>query len=160
MASSRFLSSRVLLVAIALIIASSAILTSMRLSVRVPAITQYIKWNKVPFSTTTASGLGLSSSMAPAQYKKPPQLPPKFTASPVSLIEQTKKLVCLYSHGVDELWPAPRDRFGVSHTVTMIPESWQQGVDFAPPKRDPTSNFSPSMLTTPRLTGHGASKMP
>ena len=102
MASSRFLSSRVLLVAIALIIASSAILTSMRLSVRVPVITKYIKWNKVPFSTTTASGLGLglSSSMAPAHYKKPPQLPPKFTASPVSLIEQTKKLVCLYSHGV------------------------------------------------------------
>ncbi|KAF2787398.1 zincin [Melanomma pulvis-pyrius CBS 109.77] len=31
--------------------------------------------------------------MAPAQYRKPPQLPPKFTATPASLIEQTKKLI-------------------------------------------------------------------
>lgn len=31
--------------------------------------------------------------MAPKQYQKPPQLPPKFTATPESLIEGTKKLI-------------------------------------------------------------------
>jgi metallopeptidase MepB len=31
--------------------------------------------------------------MAPTQYKTPPQLPPKFTATKQSLIEDTKKLV-------------------------------------------------------------------
>ncbi|KAF2877491.1 hypothetical protein BDV95DRAFT_559390 [Massariosphaeria phaeospora] len=35
----------------------------------------------------------MNSSMAPAQYKKPPQLPPKFTATPSSLVEETKKLI-------------------------------------------------------------------
>ncbi|PSN69222.1 zincin [Corynespora cassiicola Philippines] len=31
--------------------------------------------------------------MAPSHYKKPPQLPPKFTATPSSLVEDTKKLI-------------------------------------------------------------------
>ncbi|KAJ4291774.1 metalloendopeptidase [Kalmusia sp. IMI 367209] len=31
--------------------------------------------------------------MAPSMYKKPPQLPPKFTATPSSLIEDTKRLI-------------------------------------------------------------------
>ncbi|KAF2705625.1 zincin [Pleomassaria siparia CBS 279.74] len=31
--------------------------------------------------------------MAPEKYRKPPQLPPKFTATPESLIEQTKSLI-------------------------------------------------------------------
>ncbi|ORY03659.1 peptidase family M3-domain-containing protein [Clohesyomyces aquaticus] len=35
----------------------------------------------------------MNSSMAPEQYRKPPQLPPKFTATPSSLIEETKSLI-------------------------------------------------------------------
>lgn len=31
--------------------------------------------------------------MAPKQYKTPPQLPPKFTATKESLIEDTKRLI-------------------------------------------------------------------
>ncbi|KAF2475700.1 zincin [Lindgomyces ingoldianus] len=35
----------------------------------------------------------MNSSMAPEQYRKPPQLPPKFTATPSSLIEETQRLI-------------------------------------------------------------------
>ncbi|KAF1960807.1 zincin [Byssothecium circinans] len=35
----------------------------------------------------------MNSSMAPEKYRKPPQLPPKFTATPSSLIEDTKRLI-------------------------------------------------------------------
>lgn len=35
----------------------------------------------------------MNSSMAPSVYKKPPQLPPKFTATPDSLIKHTQALV-------------------------------------------------------------------
>ncbi|KAL5388130.1 hypothetical protein DPSP01_003120 [Paraphaeosphaeria sporulosa] len=35
----------------------------------------------------------MNSSMAPAMYKKPPQLPPRFTATPDSLVSDTKKLI-------------------------------------------------------------------
>ncbi|KAF9734489.1 hypothetical protein PMIN04_007518 [Paraphaeosphaeria minitans] len=35
----------------------------------------------------------MNSTMAPAVYKKPPQLPPTFTATPDSLVSDTKKLI-------------------------------------------------------------------
>ena len=34
-----------------------------------------------------------TSTMAPSQYKKPPQVPPVFTATPQSLIDDTRRLV-------------------------------------------------------------------
>ncbi|KAF2684460.1 zincin [Lentithecium fluviatile CBS 122367] len=35
----------------------------------------------------------MNSSMAPAPYRKPPQLPPRFTATPASLVDDTKRLI-------------------------------------------------------------------
>jgi metallopeptidase MepB len=64
----------------------------MRVGLRYPSILQYVKPNPLrypqPHRTLT------NSTMAPKQYKTPPQLPPKFTATKQSLLDDTKRLVC------------------------------------------------------------------
>lgn len=91
MASSRF--SRLFLVAVALFISFSAILATLRFGVRAPSILHYLRPARNPFQSQSQRPL-MNSSMAPAAYKKPPQLPPRFTATPDSLVADTKALVC------------------------------------------------------------------
>ena len=93
MASSRF--SRLFLVAVALFISFSAILATLRFGVRAPSILHYLKPTRNPFQSSHQRPL-MNSSMAPSMYKKPPQLPPKFTATPASLLKDTQALVCSY----------------------------------------------------------------
>lgn len=83
------------LAAVALFIGTTAILASIRLGGRVPSILQYIKPPPLrnPLYTQPFRPL-TNSTMAPAQYKKPPQLPPKFTATKQSLVDDAKRLVC------------------------------------------------------------------
>ncbi|KAF1913237.1 thimet oligopeptidase-like protein [Ampelomyces quisqualis] len=83
-----------LVAAVACFIFLAATLASLRLGVRPPSILQYLKPPSPlrtpfpqPFRPLT------NSTMAPQQYKTPPQLPPKFTATKHSLIEATKKLI-------------------------------------------------------------------
>jgi hypothetical protein len=92
-ASSRL--TRFFLAAVALFIATSAILASLRLSGRTPSILQYIKPNPLrnPLYTQPYRPL-TNSTMAPSQYKTPPQLPPRFTATKQSLVNDAKRLVC------------------------------------------------------------------
>ena len=94
MASSRF--SRLFLVAVALFISFSAILAALRFGVRAPSILSYLKPHRGPFQTSSQRPL-MNSSMAPLMYKKPPQLPPKLTATTDSLIKDTQALVCRLS---------------------------------------------------------------
>lgn len=91
MASSRL--SRLFLVAVALFISFSAILATLRFGVRPPTIFNYFKPARNPFQSTSQQRPLMNSSMAPAMYKTPPQLPPKFTATPDTLIKDTKALV-------------------------------------------------------------------
>lgn len=93
MASSR--SFKLFLIAVAIFISLSATLATVRFSGRAPSLLQYLKSSKFPLSTQAQRPL-MNSSMAPSHYKKPPQLPPKFTATPSSLVEDTKKLVCAH----------------------------------------------------------------
>jgi metallopeptidase MepB len=92
-ASSRL--TKLFLAAVALFIATTAILASIRLGGRVPSILQYVKPSPLrsPLYTQPFRPL-TNSTMAPAQYKTPPQLPPKFTATKQSLIDDAKRLVC------------------------------------------------------------------
>ncbi|KAF2442931.1 zincin [Karstenula rhodostoma CBS 690.94] len=91
-ASSRF--SRLFLVAVALFISFSAILATLRFGVRAPSILHYLRPARNPFQLQTQSQRPLmNSSMAPSAYKKPPQLPPRFTATPDSLVTDTKALI-------------------------------------------------------------------
>jgi hypothetical protein len=87
-------SSKLFLAAVALFITVSAILASLRLAGRSPSLLQHLKPGSLrhplytqPFRTLT------NSTMAPEQYRSPPQLPPKFTATKDSLIKDTQKLV-------------------------------------------------------------------
>jgi hypothetical protein len=51
---------------------------------------------QLPLSLNPQKGRPITlSPMAPPQYKKPPQAPPVFTATPESLLEDTRRLVCL-----------------------------------------------------------------
>jgi metallopeptidase MepB len=88
---------KLLVAAVALFISLAAILASLRLGVRPPSIVQYLKPNPLRTPFSQAFRPLTNSTMAPKQYKVPPQLPPKFTATKQSLIEETKKLV--RSHG-------------------------------------------------------------
>lgn len=54
-------------------------------SFRLPALPPLKSPGSLPLST---------SDMAPPQYKKPPQAPPTFTATPESTVDDTKRLVC------------------------------------------------------------------
>lgn len=90
MASSRF--SRLFLVAVALFIAFSAILATLRFGVRAPSILHYLAAARTPFQSQSQRPL-TNSSMAPAVYRKPPQLPPRFTATPASLVADTQALI-------------------------------------------------------------------
>jgi metallopeptidase MepB len=85
---------KLLLAGVALFLALVAILASLRLGVRPPSVIQYLKSSplRTPFSQPFRPLT--NSTMAPKQYKTPPQLPPKFTATKQSLIVDTKKLVC------------------------------------------------------------------
>lgn len=85
------LRSRLFLAAVALFISLAAILASLRLGVRTPSVLQYLRPSPLrnPFARPLTN-----SSMAPKQYRTPPQLPPRFTATKQSLIDDTKKLVC------------------------------------------------------------------
>jgi metallopeptidase MepB len=90
---------RVLLLALALFTAITFTLANLRFGFRVPSVLQSVKlppiagsaW-KAGFSTSSGRLL-VNSSMAPAQYRKPPQLPPRFTATKESLIEDTKRII-------------------------------------------------------------------
>jgi metallopeptidase MepB len=85
---------KLLLAAVALFISLAAILASLRLGVRPPSLIQYLKPSPLRTPFSQAFRPLTNSSMAPKQYKTPPQLPPKFTATTQSLIDDTKKLVC------------------------------------------------------------------
>jgi metallopeptidase MepB len=91
-ASSRI--TKLFLAAVALFIATSAILASIRLGGRVPSILQYVKPSPLrnPLYTQPFRPL-TNSTMAPSQYKTPPQLPPKFTATKRSLVDDAKRLI-------------------------------------------------------------------
>jgi len=92
-ASSRY-SRRCFLIALALFIAFSATLASLRFGIRAPSVLNYLKPSKLSLQTQTQAQRPLmNSSMAPAVYRKPPQLPPKFTATPSSLVADTKALI-------------------------------------------------------------------
>lgn len=91
-ASSRL--TKLFLAAVALFIATSAILASIRLGGRVPSILQYVKPSPLRHPLYTQPFRPLTNStMAPSQYKTPPQLPPKFTATKESLVNDAKRLV-------------------------------------------------------------------
>lgn len=92
MASSRL--TKLLLAAVALFIGSTAILASIRLGGRVPSILQYVRPTPLrnPLYTQPFRPL-TNSTMAPPQYQTPPQLPPKFTATKQSLVDDAKRLV-------------------------------------------------------------------
>jgi metallopeptidase MepB len=89
-ASSRY--SRVFLVAVALFIAFSATLASLRFGIRAPSVLSYLRQSTFAVQTQAQRPL-MNSSMAPAVYRKPPQLPPKFVATPDSLVADTKALI-------------------------------------------------------------------
>ena len=74
----------------------SIILASARFGGRVTSLLAHLK-PSTPVSSVPVRPLA-NSSMAPQQYRKPPQAPPKFTATPSSLIEDTHKLVCQSGH--------------------------------------------------------------
>jgi metallopeptidase MepB len=96
---------KLLLAAVACFIALVAILASMRLGVRPPSLIQYLKPSPLRTPFSQAFRPLTNSTMAPKQYKTPPQLPPKFTATKESLIEETKKLVCCCHPRVETLGP-------------------------------------------------------
>lgn len=80
----------------AVLIATSAILASLRLGLRMPSLVQYIRPRPLhtPAALATHPFRPLTNStMAPTQYRKPPQLPPRFTATKETLISDTKRLV-------------------------------------------------------------------
>lgn len=88
---------RLSLLALTLFVAIAITLASLRFGVKPPAILQSIKLSstsslRAGFSTST-NRLLLNSTMAPERYRKPPQLPPRFTATKESLVEDTKKLI-------------------------------------------------------------------
>lgn len=85
---------KLFLAAVALFISLSAILASLRLGVRAPTFLQYIKPSPFRNPSHSQSYRPLTNStMAPKQYKTPPQLPPKFIATKQSLIDDTKRLI-------------------------------------------------------------------
>lgn len=92
MATSRL--TKLFLASVALFISLTAILSSLRLAGRTPSILSHIKPGpfRNPLYTQPYRPL-TNSTMAPAQYKKPPQLPPKFTATKESLLADTKRLI-------------------------------------------------------------------
>ena len=95
MATSRL--TQLLFAVAAVLITTSAILASLRLGLRMPSLVQYVRPRPLhaPLASATHSFRPLTNStMAPAQYRTPPQLPPKFTATKESLISDTKRLVC------------------------------------------------------------------
>lgn len=79
---------------LACFIALTATLASLRLGIRPPNITKYLKPSPLRPPYTQAFRPLTNSTMAPKQYQTPPQLPPKFTATKQSLLDDTKKLVC------------------------------------------------------------------
>jgi metallopeptidase MepB len=88
---------RLFLLAFTLFVAIAITLASLRFGVRAPSVLQSIKLPsaaslKAGFSTSSGK-LFVNSSMAPERYRKPPQLPPRFTATKDSLIEDTKRLI-------------------------------------------------------------------
>lgn len=127
MASSRYF--RVFLIAVALFISFSAILASLRFGARAPSILQHLRPSRPALHIPAQRPL-TNSTMAPAQYKTPPQLPPKFTATPSSLIADTKRLVCMPAPACERRAALPARRL----------------------QRE-------TVLTVPRSTGHEASRM-
>lgn len=94
MATSRL--TQLLFAVAAVLITTSAILASLRLGLRMPSLVQYVRPRPLhaPLASATHSFRPLTNStMAPAQYRTPPQLPPKFTATKESLISDTKRLI-------------------------------------------------------------------
>jgi metallopeptidase MepB len=67
-------------------VAIFTILASLRLGVRPPSIVQYLKLSPLRTSFRPLT----NSTMSP---RTPPQLPPRFTATKESLIEDTKRLI-------------------------------------------------------------------
>lgn len=93
---------KLVFVTIALFICSFTILATARLGNRAPLAFKQLAGIGAPSFIRPAylsSGQGVltkplsSVSMAPARYQSPPQTPPVFTATPQSLIEDTKRLV-------------------------------------------------------------------
>ncbi|KAF2019409.1 thimet oligopeptidase-like protein [Aaosphaeria arxii CBS 175.79] len=84
---------RIVLVSVALFITITAILASLRFGARSSPLLSYLKPSGASTFSTSAQRPLLNSTMAPPQYRKPPQLPPRFTATPESLIEDTKRLI-------------------------------------------------------------------
>lgn len=88
--------SLVLCAVIALILAS---FTSLRLGVQLKYLSSSLFTTlpqrvQLPLVLNPSKGRPIiTSSMAPKQYQKPPQAPPVFTATPESLLADTRKLV-------------------------------------------------------------------
>ena len=75
---------------------SAATLASLRFGSRVPNILAALKPNSAPYLSKSQQRPLLNSSMAPQQYRRPPQPPPQFSATKESLIADTKRLVSVY----------------------------------------------------------------
>ena len=118
---------KVFLTAVALFTTLSTILASLRLAGRTPYILSQLKPGPLrnPLYSQPYRGL-TNSTMAPAQYQRPPQLPPKFTATKESLLADTKRLI-ERSRGVqDAVVKAGEATFAKAHIA-----SYEQQLGFS-----------------------------
>ena len=82
-----------MLLGVALFLCIAAILAFLRFGSRVPSVLAALKPTGLPSLSKTQQRPLLNSSMAPQQYRRPPQAPPVFSATKESLMEDTKRLV-------------------------------------------------------------------
>lgn len=78
----------------------SAILASSRWQSRLSSVLGHLK-SPASYSPLSSSRPLTNVSMAPAAYRTPPQAPPTFTATPASLLEDTKRLIAK-SRGIQD----------------------------------------------------------
>lgn len=71
----------------------SLILASSRFGARLKTLLNHFSPPKFAVPPYIGSRPLINVTMAPAQYQKPPQAPPKFTATPDSLLKDTKRLI-------------------------------------------------------------------
>lgn len=83
-----------------LFLAISFILASGRLVPRIKVLLSHVAPSKLSSPSYTYSRPITTATMAPQRYQNPPQAPPTFTATPSSLVEETKKIVRAVSHRV------------------------------------------------------------
>lgn len=87
-------SPKLFLVVIATFVYLSTIFTTVRFSGGTPSILQYFKSSYHQRSIPTLHQPMNKSIKAAFDYMRPPQLPPVFTATPLSLVSDAYRLVC------------------------------------------------------------------